>query len=167
MNRQIVTELLKHHIPCDIDEDETFGGLIALQSGVVFRLVKQSMAAHDQIVKAISDLESRPICTRRNITYMEGEAKILLPLKEMSTSRPKFYHNHEFQNAVLGIVELQKEFGSASDNIRASQIFVELRKRMRRTQVTRGQFFERLYEIFPPSIGSSINETGTDLVEVA
>ncbi len=24
MNRQIVTELLKHHIPCDMDEDETF-----------------------------------------------------------------------------------------------------------------------------------------------
>ncbi len=25
MNRQIVTELLKRQIPCDFDEDETFG----------------------------------------------------------------------------------------------------------------------------------------------
>ena len=49
MNWQIVAELLKHQIPCDIDEDETFGGLIAFQSGVVFRLVKQSMASYDQI----------------------------------------------------------------------------------------------------------------------
>jgi hypothetical protein len=99
----------------------------------------------------------------------EGEAKILLTLKEMSTSRPKFYHDHEFQNAVFSILELQEEFGSASDHIRASQTFVEveLRKRMRRTQVTRGQFFEKIYEIFPQSIGSSNNETGTDLVEVA
>ncbi len=88
MNRQIVTELLKHHIPCDIDEDETFGGLLALQSGVVFRLVKQCMAVHDQIVKAIGELEARPIRTRRDITYMEGEAKILLTLKEMATSSP-------------------------------------------------------------------------------
>ena len=167
MNRQVVTELLKHQIPSDIDEDEIFGGLIAFQSGVVFRLVKQSMAAHDQIVKAISELESRPIRTRRDITYMEGEAKLLLTLKEMSTARPKFSHDHEFQNTVLSILELQKEYGSASDHIRASQIFVELRKRMRRTQVTRGQFFEKLYEIFPPTIGSSNAETGTDLVEIA
>ncbi len=118
------------------------------------------MAAHDQIIKAVSKLESRPIRTRRDITSMEGEAKILLTLKEMSTSCPKFCHDHEFQNAVLNILsgELQREFGSASDHIRASQLFVELRKRMRRTQVTRGQFFEKLYEIFPPSIGSSNNE---------
>ncbi len=125
------------------------------------------MAVHDQIVKAISELESRPIRTRRDITYMEGEAKILLTLKEMSTARPKFSHDHEFQNTVLSILELQKEYGSASDHIRASQIFVELRKRMQRTQVTRGQFFYKLYEIFPPTIGSSNAETGPDLVEVA
>jgi hypothetical protein len=67
---------------------------------------------------------------------MEGEAKILVTLKEMSTSRPKFYHDHDFQNAVLSILELQKEFGSGSDHIRASQKFVELGKRMRLFQVT-------------------------------
>jgi len=167
MNWQIVAELLKHQVPCDIDEDETFGGLLAFQSGVVFRLVKQSMASYDQIVKAIAELESRPIRSRRDITYMEGEAKILLTLKEMATSRPKFYHDHDFQNAVLSILELQREFGSGSDHIRASQKFVELRKKMRQSQVTRGQFFEKLYEIYPPSIGSSNAETGTDLVEVA
>ena len=49
MNRQVVTELLKHHIPCD-EVDETFGGLLAFQSGVVLRLVRQSMASIDQIV---------------------------------------------------------------------------------------------------------------------
>ena len=40
---------------------------------------------------------------------------------------------------------------------------------MRQSGVTRGQFFEKLYEIYPPSesIGSSNAETGTDLVEVA
>ncbi len=81
MNRHIVTELRKHHISCDIDEDEIFGGLIAFQTGVVYRLVKQSMAAHDQIVKAISELEARPIRTRRDITDMEGEDKTLLTLK--------------------------------------------------------------------------------------
>ncbi len=43
MNRQIVTELLKHQVPCDTDEDEIFGRLLAFQSEVVFRLVKQSM----------------------------------------------------------------------------------------------------------------------------
>jgi hypothetical protein len=167
MNLQIVAELLKHQVPCDIDEDETFGGLLAFESGVVFRLVKQSTASYDQIVKAIAELESRPIRSRRDITYMEGEAKILLTLKEMATSRPKFYHDHDFQNAVLSILELQKEFGSGSDHIRASQKFVELRKKMRQSQVTRGQSFEKLYEIYPPSIGSSNAETGTDLVEVA
>ncbi len=125
------------------------------------------MAAHAQIVKAISELEARPIRTRRDITCMEGEAKTLLTLKEMATSRPKSYYYHEFQNAVLSILELQKEFRTTSDHIRASQTFVELRKRMRRLQDTRGQFFEKLYEVFPPTIGSSNNETGTDLVEVA
>ncbi len=50
---------------------------------------------------------------------MEGEAKILLTLKELSTSRAKSYHDHEFQSAVLSILELQKEFGSACDHIRA------------------------------------------------
>ncbi len=136
MNRQIVAELLKHQVPCEIDEDETFGGLLAFQSGVVFRLVKQSMASYDQIVKAIAELESRPIPSRRDIIYMEGEAKILLTLKEMATSRPKSYHDHDFQNAVLSILELQKEFGSGSDHIRASQKFVELRKKMRQSLVT-------------------------------
>ncbi len=98
---------------------------------------------------------------------MVGEAKTLLTLKEMATSRPKFYHDHDFQNAVLSILELQREFGLGSDHIRASQKFFELRKKMRSSQVTRGQFFEKLYEIYPPSIGSSNAETGTDLVEVA
>jgi hypothetical protein len=174
LNRQVVTELLKHQVPCDIDDEEVFGRLIAFQSGVVFRLVKHSMAAYDQIVKAITELESRPIRSRRDITYMEGEAKILLTLKELSTSRPKSFHDHEFQNAVLSILELQKEFISTSDHIRASQIFVDLRKWMRQSKVTRGQFFEKLYEIFPPTMmmlnhrpGSTNAETGTDLVEVA
>jgi hypothetical protein len=67
---------------------------------------------------------------------MEGEAKTRLTLKEMATSRPKSYYDHEFQNAVLSILELQKEFGTAGDHIRASHTFVELRKRMRRMQVT-------------------------------
>jgi hypothetical protein len=137
MNRQIVAELLKHHVPCEIDADETFGGLLAFQFGVVFRLVKQSMASYDQIVKAIAELESRPIRGRQDITYMEGEAKILLTLKEMATSCPKSYHDHDFQNAVLSILELQKEFGSGSDHIRASQKFVELRMKMKKSQVTR------------------------------
>ncbi len=167
MNRQIVTELIKHQIPCDIDEDEIFGGLIIFQSGVVFRLVKQAMGAYDQIVKAISELESRPIRNRRDITYMEGEAKILLTLKEMSTARPKFSHDHEFQSAVLSILELQKDYGSTCDQIRASQIFVELRKKMKRNQVARSQFFEKLYEIYPPTIGTSNAETGLDPMEVA
>ncbi len=34
LNWQIVTELIKHQIPCDIDEDEIFGGLIIFQSGL-------------------------------------------------------------------------------------------------------------------------------------
>jgi len=55
-----------------------------------------------------------------------------------------------FQNAVLSILELQKEFGSGSDHIRASQKFVEIRKKMRNSQVTRGQFFEKLYENCTP-----------------
>ncbi len=77
---------MKHQIPCD-EVDETFGGLLAFQSGVVFRLVRQSMASNDQIVKAIGELEARPIRNRRDITYMEEEAKILLTLKEMAPSR--------------------------------------------------------------------------------
>jgi hypothetical protein len=149
--------VLKHQVPCDIDDEETFGGLIAFQSGVVFRLVKQVMSSYDQIVKAITELESRPIRSRRDITFMEREAKILLTLQELSTSRAKSYHDHDFQNAVLSILERQKEFCSASDLIRASQIFVDLRKRMRQSQVTREQFLEKLYEIFPPTIGSSSN----------
>ncbi len=144
MNRQIVAELVKHQVPYEIEVNETFGGLLAFQSGVVFRLVKQSMASYDQIVKVIGDLESRPVRNRRDITYMEGEAKILLTLKEMATSRPKSYHDHEFQNAVLSILELQQEFGNGSSHIRASQIFVDIRKKMRQSGVTRGQFFEKL-----------------------
>jgi hypothetical protein len=38
---------------------------------------------------------------------------------------------------------------------------------MRRTQLTRQQFFEKLCEIFPPTIGSSNNEPGADLIEIA
>ncbi len=91
------------------------------------------MASYDQIVKAIAELESSPIRSRRDITYMEGEAKILLTLKEMATSRPKSYHDHEFQNAVLSILELQKEFGTGSNHIRASHTFVDIRKKMRQS----------------------------------
>jgi hypothetical protein len=123
MNRKIVAELTKHQILCD-EVDETFGGLLAFQSAVVFRLVGQSMASIDQIVKAIGELEARPIRNRRDITYMEGEAKILLTLKEMATSRPKSYYDNEFQNSVLSILELQPEFGNGSNHIRAAQIFV-------------------------------------------
>ena len=108
MNRQIVAELVKHQVPYEIEMDETFGGLLSFQSGVVFRLVRQSMASYDQIVKAIGELESRPVRSRRDISYMEGEVKILLTLKEMATSRPKSYHDNEFQNAVLSILELRE-----------------------------------------------------------
>jgi len=166
MNRQIVAELTKHHIPCD-EVDETFGGLLAFQSEIVFRLVRQSMASIDQIVKAISELESRPIRNRRDITYMEGEAKILLTLKEMGTSRPKSYYDNAFQNSVLSILELQSEFGTGSNHIRAAQIFVNLRAKMRHPGVNRAQFFEKLHDIFPPSIGSSNAEQEANMVEVA
>jgi hypothetical protein len=36
MNRQIVAELVKHQVPYEIEVDETFGGLLAFQFGVVF-----------------------------------------------------------------------------------------------------------------------------------
>ena len=134
MNRHVVTELLKHHIPCD-EVDETFGGLLAFQSGVVFRLVRQSMASINQIVKAIGELEAHPIRSRRDITYMEGEAKILLTLKEMATSRQKSYYDNVFQNSVLSILELQPDFGNGSNHIRAAEIFVELRRKMRQSGV--------------------------------
>jgi hypothetical protein len=98
---------------------------------------------------------------------MEGEAKILLTLKEMATSCPKSYYDHEFQNAVLSLSELQKDYVSPSDHIRASHIFVELRRRMKRSQVTREQFFEKLHEIFPPTIGSTNYETGPDFIDIA
>ncbi len=99
---------------CEINYDEPFGTLIALQNGVVFRLVKQDMAVHDHIVKAISESEVRPICTRRDIANMEGEAKILLTLKEvamsssssksyaMSCSSSKSYYDHDFSDCSPG-----------------------------------------------------------------
>ena len=86
LNRHVVAELMKQQVPYEINNEEVFGGLMAFQSGVVFRLIKQAMLAYDQIVKAITELESHPIQSRRDITYMENEAKILLTLKELSTS---------------------------------------------------------------------------------
>ena len=97
---------------------------------------------------------------------MEGDAKILLTLKEMATSRPKSYYDNAFQSSVLSILELQSEFGTGSNHIRAAQIIVNLRAKMRHPGVNRGQFFEKLHDIFPPTIGSSNAEQEANMVEV-
>ena len=169
MNKHIAAELRKRHIPCDIKHDEPFGALIAFQNRVVFRLVKQTMSAQDQIAKAISELEHRPITTRNDILDIEGEANILLTLKEIAMSKPKFHYDHDFQIAVLGTLECQKTYGTTSDHIRAAQTCIDLRGMMRRSQVTRDRFFEKLHDIFPPNLGNNLSERpeyGAHLSEV-
>ena len=90
MNKHVAAELRKRIIPCEIKHDEPFGALIAFQR-VTFRLIKQAIAAQDQIAKALRELEQLQIHTRNDIINMEAEANILLTLKEIGMLKPKFH----------------------------------------------------------------------------